>query len=349
MARKASRGFDYISLDTDFVSDRKISRLRRYTNEFAPYVYITLVLTIFREELGYYIKWDEDALLDLAEKTHISEDFISRVVETCLEEKVGLLSREMYDKYGILTSHGIQQQFTVMCERTKRKCRVEEYSMLENPDSFGNNAPSEVIPSERIDINSERIPENSEVMQQSKVKEKKVKESKENQSKDSYSSLSAEALSEEEKEQEEFLSYMFFQGWAAPSKELQKFIAYNRTGGRNWDKMSHGERAAALILWKQEPEKPVHLGERFLKMWKEVYNRLVETGAPYAVRMDALADELKWDVKNNRIILFCSDRLKDFIERNMDAFKPIIRSFQRANQYDDNFSYMTIPPKQCAP
>ena len=41
MARKASRGFDYISLDTDFVSDRKISRLRRYTNEFAPYVYIT--------------------------------------------------------------------------------------------------------------------------------------------------------------------------------------------------------------------------------------------------------------------------------------------------------------------
>ena len=349
MARIANRGFDYISIDTDFVSDSKIRRLRRRVNEFAPFVYMNILLTIFREQWGYYLKWDEDAVLDLADKTHISEDFISQVVTACLEKEVGLLSREMYEKYGILTSHGIQQQFTIMCEKTKRKSRVEEYSLLDLPDSFGNNRPSDDIPSEEIGINSERMDNNSEVMQQSKVKESKVKESKENQSKDSYSSSSARALSEEEKEQEEFLSYMFFKGWAAPSKELQKFIAYNRTGGRNWDRMTHAERAAALILWQQEPERPVRMGKDFLATWEEIYKNMLSLGAPYELRMDALSDDVKWDLKNNRVILFCSDRLREYIERNLDTFKPIIRRFQRSHAYNDNFSYMSIPPAQCSP
>ena len=145
-----------------------------------------------------------------------------------------------------------------------------------------------------------------------------------------------------EKEQEEFISYMFFQDWASPNLEYQKFIAFNNTGGRSWEKMSHHQRQAALTLWKQQPEQKPHLGKVFLPFWQEVYQRLCSLDAPHDVRMDALSDGISWGERSGRLQIFCSDRLRVFLERHMDAFKPLIRSFQQRRSLSNDFDYRII-------
>ena len=139
---------------------------------------------------------------------------------------------------------------------------------------------------------------------------------------------------------------MFFQNWASPNLEYKKFLAFNNTGGRCWEKMSHVERQSALTLWKQTPEQKPHLGAEFLAFWQEVYNRLRSLDAPLELRMDALADSIGWDARNNMLTLHCSDRLREYIERNMTAFKPLIRTFQRLKNLSPDIQYIIIPPVQ---
>lgn len=335
-------------MDTAIFQDRKIRRLQRKCDFAAALVYIELLCVIYRE--GYYIKWDEDFTFDLADEMHQDEDYVRNVVEACLE--VGLLSREMFDKHHILTSRGIQKQYQAVCEKSKRKSRVQAYSLLVPSEEMQGNEQSNDINSERMPILSEEIESDrqceaipSEDMQQSKVKESKVKKSKVN-SFSSSSSPSPEVEyvpSEEEQEKEEFLSHMFFKDWKDPGKELEKFIAFNNVGGRKWEKMSHGERAAALMLWRQEPAQSPRLG-KFLPLWRKVYNILVELNAPFSIRMDALSDGIAYRIRQNKLILTCSERLAHFIDRRMDIFKQAFVKFLRDGGYNEqSFIYEFIP------
>lgn len=349
MPRIADTGLEYIPLDTTIFQDRKIRRLQRKCDIQAALVYIELLCVIYKE--GYYVKWDEDFAFDLADEIRLPEEYIKQVVDACIE--VGLLSREMFDAHHILTSRGIQKQYQTVCERSKRKSRVQEYSLLISSEEMSPNDRSDGINSEEKPILSEEMQSDlpaegisSEEMQQSKVKESKVKESKEN----SFSSSSSPSPdveyvpSEEEQEKQEFLSYMFFQDWAWPSKELEKFIAFNKVGGRHWDKMSHAERQAALLLWKQEPAHPPRLGADFIKLWREVDIGLRGLGAPFELRMDAVSDGVSWEKDGDVLMIYCSARLRLFIEHHLDHFKPAIQQFQKSKHLSNRLRYRDIEP-----
>lgn len=322
MSRIAERGLDYTYLDVNILNDRKIRRLKRRAGKAAPYIYISLLTAIFKE--GYYIKWDEDAILDVADATGYEEDFIKDTVLACIE--VGLFSKQMYEENNILTSSGIQKQFNLVCQKSKRKSKVQEFSLL--------------IPSEEMPIPSEEKGLNSEEMQQ-----RKVKKSKED-SFSSYSSPSSEVdSSEDEKQEEKYLSFMFFKNWASPNKEYQKFIAFNNTGGRSWAKMDETQREAALILWKQEPEKPKRFGETHLEFWKRIYEHMQTLHAPHEVLMHALSDNIEFDEKHDMAVIFCSEDVKEFIERNLDAgFGTIIHKFLLRPLSICKFGYQVCPP-----
>ena len=325
MPRTATRGLEYTFLDKNFFTDRKVKRLRRKCGDDAPYVFLALLCLIAPE--GYYIKYDQDTVYDLADMTGFDEKRIEDILETCGE--VGLLDRELMGDEHVLTSHGIQKYYADTCATLKRKARVEEYSLLdEQLDS---------ISSEEKAINSQKkeflpkdkgfLPQNEEGMQ-TKGKNRKGKNRKE----DYYYSF--------EEEQEEILSFCFFRNWAAPSEEYQKIVAYNNTGGRSWDKMTRIEKESALSLWKQQPEQRPRLDAEFLSFWQNIYTQLRSLDAPYEVRMDALADSIGWDLYKGELRLHCSDRLRLFIERNLDVFKPIIRDFQNRRRLGSNMSYI---------
>ena len=344
MSRPLTKGLRYAYLDVSFFQDRKVRKLQRKCGESAPLVYIGLLCTIFPE--GYYVSWDEDFSIDLAERIHMDEEFVDKCIRGCME--VGLLSKEVFDKYHVVTSHGIQKQYQLICEQNKRKNAVNEYSLLMDGTEEPSVSP-EFLPnnSEEIRNNPEETPENPDFP--TRIEENRIEKNR--IEKNSFSSSSSPSPfvavdpSEEEKEKQEFLSCMFFKDWASPGKELEKFIAYNNLNGRNWEKMTYEERHSALHLWKQEPAQPPRLGKDFLALWRQVDITLGQHNASWELRMDALSDGIRWDIHGNRMVLSCSQRLAEFIERHMDTLKPYIVRFLRSGKWNDQtFTYKFIQP-----
>ena len=328
MARPLATGLKYINLDVSFFQDRKVRRLIRRNGENAPLVYIALLCTIYTE--GYYIKWDGDIALDLADTTRMEEDYIKEVIDGCLE--VGLLSQEMFDKHQILTSHGIQKQYQTICEQSKRKNVVNEYSLLVSSEETPRNNQNNGVSSEETPVSSEETGVNSEEMPQHIITKHIEADNNLNKHKESSSYSSSfppyVEKSEAEKQQEKFLSYMFFQNWAAPNKELEKFIAYNNTGGRKWSKMSKAERESALILWKQEPEQPKRFGTVYLTFWQKIYEKMEELNAPHSVVINALSDCINFTEKDSTTTILCPEDVRNFIECNLqNGIREIINRY----------------------
>ncbi len=345
MARPLSRGLKYTNLDVTFFQDRKVRRLQRRCGERAPLVYIALLCSIYTE--GYYIKWDDDVALDIADALKMDENEVQRVIEGCLE--VGLLSQEMFDKHHILTSHGIQKQYQTISEQCKRKTCVDEYSLLVSSEETQDNPANEGVSSEETQDNPANEGVSSEETQQSivydSIGENNIPDNSIEDSFSSSSSPSSEvAPSEDEKQEEIFLAYMFFLDWAAPNKEYRKFVAFNNTGGRCWAKMNRTQRESALVLWKQEPEQPKRFGKTYLRFWKMVYDLMVSLNAPHSVLMHALSDKIRFVEKSGRATIVCTDDVRDFIEKNLDAgFRTVIQKYLFKPRCLSNLNYACPP------
>lgn len=138
----------------------------------------------------------------------------------------------------------------------------------------------------------------------------------------------------EEKQQERFLLERFFFGnYEAPECEVRKFLAFNRTGGRDWDKMTEKERASCLELWSQKDASgkaipPGRFSGDFLTMWREAYDIAARNGAPPEIAGDMLSDGIRCKAtKGAAFELWLPKRLYEFIERNLDTLKPVIWPF----------------------
>ena len=336
MSRLAERGLDYTYLDVNIITDRKIRRLRRLVDKHAPHIYIDLLCVIFKE--GYYIQWNEDAILDIADLTGYEEDYITKVVDACFE--AGLLSKEMYEEHHILTSSGIQKQYNFVCQKLKRKSKVEEFSLLIPSEEKG-------IHSEDKPIDSEDMPHNIGIGKGDNTIEESNREDSSCSSSSSPSPSVEVAPSEEEKQQEKFLSYMFFQNWAAPNKELERFIAFNNTENRCWAKMDKTQRESALILWKQKPEQPKRFGQSFLTLWGRIFDKMIEAGAPHEVLMHALSDNIAYKEPSTlQSEIHLPQDVRDFIEAHLDShgFRQIFQKYLFAVRHTNKLMYHLCPP-----
>lgn len=142
----------------------------------------------------------------------------------------------------------------------------------------------------------------------------------------------------EEKQQERFLLERFFFGnYEAPECEVRKFLAFNRTGGRDWDRMTEKERASCLELWSQKDASgkaipPGRFSGDFLTMWREAYDIAARNGAPPEIAGDMLSDGIRCKAtKGAAFELWLPKRLYEFIERNLDTLKPVIWPFIQAS------------------
>ena len=94
------------------------------------------------------MKWDEDSLILFASKTVMNGDtdykvdFICSVVNTALNR--GIFSKEMYDKYQILTSRGIQERYTEALKRRSKILLENAYLLLRSPSNEVNVAETRV-------------------------------------------------------------------------------------------------------------------------------------------------------------------------------------------------------------
>lgn len=127
MARPLKQGIEYFSFDVDFFSDVKIRKISRACGPASTSILICLLCNIYRDK-GYYIQWDEDLPFVVADSlgtVGITEGTVEEVIKKALQ--VGFFNQELYDKYKILTSKGIQNRFKSAVVRREEIEYVTEY------------------------------------------------------------------------------------------------------------------------------------------------------------------------------------------------------------------------------
>lgn len=160
MARPKKQGIDYFPLDVNFFSDVKIRKIARACGSQSTSILICLLCNIYKDN-GYYILWDEDLPFVIADSVGVSEGAVKEVILKAIQ--VDFFDKDIYEKYKVLTSHGIQSRFKSAVYKREEIEYVVEYlvSDIQNSISDGKNCVSDTEST------------------QSKVKKRKVKNNKE--------------------------------------------------------------------------------------------------------------------------------------------------------------------------
>lgn len=147
-------GLDYFGLDT--VLDDKVELMEAKCGLAGFAILIKLWQKIYME--GYYIDWQEDNAILFSRKINVELTLVNSVITECFVRTV--FSKEMYDKYKILTSKGIQKRYLTTYKQLKRSyIPMDERYLLIN--------------SELTTVITELTPINPVISTQKKEEEKK--------------------------------------------------------------------------------------------------------------------------------------------------------------------------------
>ena len=161
MGRLLKEGLDFFSLDTDFLQNKKVRKIKLACGPQSVSILICLLCNIYRDK-GYYILWDKDLPFLIADEIGVSE---GAVIETLIKAlQVGFFSQEIYDSQKVLTSEEIQKRYSKVCIDSKRKGWDLNPAFI--PDS--GKTPEEMR------FTPEEIPKTQEESTQSRVEKSKV-------------------------------------------------------------------------------------------------------------------------------------------------------------------------------
>ncbi|WP_429972153.1 Lin1244/Lin1753 domain-containing protein [Enterococcus sp. AZ015] len=164
MARPTKKGLDYFPLDVDFLSDLKVRRIIKACGKEAVHILVALLGNIYRDE-GYCVLWDDDLAFLVADEVGTKEGTVEELVRKAVQVK--FFDKDIFDKYSVLTSKGIQNRY-ILATKERKKVELEFKYLLTNEVNRSN-----------ISINGRNNSVNQGNNQQSKVKESKEKEIKE--------------------------------------------------------------------------------------------------------------------------------------------------------------------------
>lgn len=164
MARPQKEGIDYFSVDCQFSDSVKLIGA-----EFGLIGYgclMRLWQKIYGGK-GYYTDWNNDVALMFAQENGAGVNVVKELILACLRR--GIFNRDLFDRYGILTSEGIQERFAEATERRVSQKIDERYLLIPIPSNWVSADNNRV----NVDNNGENVDDNT----QSKVKESKVNKS----------------------------------------------------------------------------------------------------------------------------------------------------------------------------
>ncbi len=155
MARPPKQSLDYFPLDVIVDSKIKLIEAKFGLKGFATVV--KLYQHIYGEE-GYYCKWDEESrwlfsadVLKITEGNEYIEDFTSIAIDR------GLFDQEIFEKYEILTSRGIQERYFEAAKR-RSKILIDERILLVKVDLILQKRNNNLI---NVNNNSEIVDDNA--------------------------------------------------------------------------------------------------------------------------------------------------------------------------------------------
>ena len=183
MAGKAKKKLDYAGWSVDiFDNDTKIDKLLDAHGWVGFSIYFYLCQRAFGSE-GYFYRWGYDDSASTARKMGcgIGSGTIREVVGYCLQ--IDLFNQMAFDRWGVLTSRGIQRSFWAVAADRRDKTVYKEIWLLQKEECKGvvfvpffsdMSATNDHVQAANDDMSAT----NDTVVKESKGKESRVKESK---------------------------------------------------------------------------------------------------------------------------------------------------------------------------
>lgn len=171
MARPTKIGLDYFPLDVDMDQDDKIFYIETKYGPTGFAVIIKLFMRIYKN--GYYCNWGEKEQLMFSRKVNVDINTLSDIINDCINE--GLFDKNVYEKYGVLTSKGIQNRFLEACSRRK-KVIIDSRYLVADINQYSNVVIVDINNNStgvNVNINVDSMGVNEEKSTQSKVKKSK--------------------------------------------------------------------------------------------------------------------------------------------------------------------------------
>lgn len=172
MARPKKQGIDYFPFDVNFFSDVKIRKIARACGSQSTSILICLLCNIYKDK-GYYILWDEDLPFVIADSVGVSEGAVKEVILKAIQ--VGFFNKDIYEKYKVLTSHGIQSRFKSAVYKREEIEYIVEYLVpdVRNSISDGKNQVSDTGSTQsKVKVKRKKNKENSTTVEKKKTKDK---------------------------------------------------------------------------------------------------------------------------------------------------------------------------------
>lgn len=160
MARPTKDGLDYFPLDTKTEKDIKFQVIEARFGIVGFGIIVKLYQLIYSDK-GYYAEWNELISVISAAKWSctglpIEPGTVNKVVRAAA--KYGIFDEEKLNKYGVLTSAGIQKRYLEVCKRRKNLKLRQEYLLVSAPDLDINVCNNEV----NVCNNSDNVCNNEE-------------------------------------------------------------------------------------------------------------------------------------------------------------------------------------------
>ena len=159
-------GIDYFSLSVNFFDNDKTLFINARYGLKGENVMLRLLCKIY--SVGYFYKFDKDEILLFTKRLgeNCKCSFVSDVVNELLYR--GFFDKNIYEKYQVLTSEGIQHRYFEATSRRKRIQIYEKYLLVD---------VSHLDHVYILGDNECKVSSNGYILKQSKVKERKLKKS----------------------------------------------------------------------------------------------------------------------------------------------------------------------------
>lgn len=127
MARPIKEGLEYFPLDCDMDQDDKISLIEAQHGLIGFGVVIKLLMKIYKN--SYFYEWTEKQQLLFSKKVNIDINQVNVIINDLIKWK--FFNKELYDKFNILTSSGIQKRYLAAVGRRQKVKILKEYLLLD--------------------------------------------------------------------------------------------------------------------------------------------------------------------------------------------------------------------------
>lgn len=139
MGRPKQVGLKFFSFDVGFFVDDKVMLIEEEVGIDGIYVLIRLLCKIYEE--GYYYQFTEDESRLFVRKIgiqRIDKAFVDKLVSVALKRE--FFDKKLFEKFGILTSHGVQKRYLEATKRFKEVVLNPDYLLIGLPARANVNA-----------------------------------------------------------------------------------------------------------------------------------------------------------------------------------------------------------------